>query len=204
MRRRAQWRRVIAIAVLVFSWGPALASVGIAWAFSLPELPVDGVFLSASPAVVQSRFDDIGVVVAVIYGPLSALLIVRRPHPVASILAVHAVGSGIAALGVQWGLLGQVVPGLPLWGFLAHAAGWGYIPGTVMTTIIPLLLIGPLTAFRRVLVVVATACATAGFFAALTQQAENGPPNPLAIPIAAYQASTESIYAVAVVVAVGG
>lgn len=202
MRRRAQWRRVIAVAVLLGSWGPALASVVIAWVFELPELPMAGAFLSASPPVVQSRFDDIGVVVALIYGPLSALLIVRRPHPVASILAVHAVGSGIAALGVQWGLLGQIVPGLPLWGLLAHAAGWGYIPGTVMTTIIPLLLIGPLTAFRRGLVVVATACASAGFFAALTQQAEGGPPNPFAIPIAAYQQSTESIYAVAVVVAV--
>lgn len=203
MRRRALWRRVVAVVVLLGSVIPAVASVIIAWVFALPELPVEGVFLSASPAIVQSRFDDIGVTVALIYGPLSALLIVRRPHPVAVILAIHALGSGIAAFGVQWGLLGEVVPGLPLWGFLAHAAGWGYIPGTVMTTIVPLLLIGPLTAFRRVLIVISSACATAGFVAAFTQQAEGGPANPFALPVPAFQAIAADIYGVAVTVAVG-
>ena len=73
------------------SWVPALASVVIAWAFELPDLPLPGAFLSASPPIVQSRFDDIGVVVAIIYGRLSALLIVRRRIPL-RILAVHAVG----------------------------------------------------------------------------------------------------------------
>lgn len=195
MRRRASQRRALAAVVLLFSVGLALASVAIAWIFELPVLPVPGAFLSASPPIVQSRFDEIGVVVALIYGPLSALLIVRRPHPVAWILAIHAVGSGIAAFGVQWGLLGYVVPDLPLWGFLTHAAGWGYIPGTIMTTVIPLLLIGRLTPFRRVLVAIATACAAIGFAAAFTQQAAGGPPNPFAVPIPEYQAQLANVYA---------
>ncbi|MDH6179979.1 signal transduction histidine kinase [Microbacteriaceae bacterium SG_E_30_P1] len=202
MMRRATVRRTLALVVLVASWAPAIASVLIAWAFELRDLPVEGVFLSASPAIVQSRFDDIGVVVALIYGPLSALLIARRPHPVAGILAVHSIGSGIAALGVQWGLLGFAVPGLPLWGFLAHAAGWGYIPGTIMTTIIPLLLIGAITPLYRALIAIAVACATVGFVAAFTQQSVGGPLNPFAIPDAAYQEQLPGIYGIVVVIAV--
>lgn len=195
-------RRALAVAVVLGSCGLALTSVVVAWAFELPDLPIDGVFLSASPLMVQSRFDEIGTVVALIYGPLSALLIIRRPHPVAWILAVHAVGSGFAALGVQWGLLGLVVSDLFLWGFLAHAAGWGYIPGTIMTTVIPLLLIGKLTPFRRALVAIATACAVVGFVAAFTQQAEGGPLNPFAVPSAAYQAQLAMVYGIVVVVGV--
>ena len=202
MRRRAARGRVLAALVLIFSVGPALASVVIAWAFELPEIPVPGVFLSGSPAIVQSRFDEIGVVVALIYGPLSALLIVRRPHPVAWILAIHAVGSGIAAFGVQWGLLGYVVPGLPLWGFFTHVAGWGYLPGTTMTTVIPLLLIGRLTPFRRVLVGLAIACSVVGVAAAFTHQAEGGPQNPFAVPVAAYQAQLTTVYGIIAVVGV--
>ncbi|CAN5474209.1 hypothetical protein BH10ACT7_BH10ACT7_17570 [soil metagenome] len=199
--RNDRARYGIAIAVLVLSWVPAAASVIIAWVFALPQDPVEGVFLAPSPLAVQSRFDDIGVVVALIYGPLSAVLIARRPHPVAGILAVHALGSAVAAFGVQWGLLGERIPDLPLWGFLAHAAGWGYIPGTVMTTVIPLLLITGFDGLRRTLVWVAVALATLGFVAAFTQQAEGGPPNPFAIPDAAFQAAAPDLYAFAVTAA---
>lgn len=202
-------RRAIALAVLLASWLPALASIVIAWVFRLPELPVPGAFLSASPPEVQSRFDDIGVVVALIYGALSAVLIARRPHPVAVLFAVHAVGSGIAAFGVQWGLLGMEVPGLPLWGLLTHAAGWGYIPGTVATTIVPVLLLRrrPLTRGPFVVVVIGLALAVLAFLPALVNQAPivpgtGGPVNPLAIPSPAVQQSLPYVYGIAVVLAV--
>lgn len=202
-------RRVAALAVLLASWLPALASIAIAWAFRLPELPVPGVFLSASPPLVQSRFDDIGVVVALIYGALSAVLIARRPHPVAVLFAVHAVGSGIAAFGVQWGLLGVEYPGLPLWGLLAHAAGWGYIPGTVATTIVPVLLLRrrPLGRGALVTVVAGLALAVLAFLPALVNQAPivpgtDGPVNPLAIASPAVQQSLPYVYGLAAVTAV--
>lgn len=201
-------RRVVALSVLVLSWGLALSSIVIAWVFELPELPVPGVFLSASPPLVQSRFDEIGVVVALVYGALSAVLILRRPHPVVVVLAVHAVGSGIAAFGVQWGLLGMQVPGLPLWGVLAHAAGWGYIPGTVGTVIVPLLLLRTRQGLGgAVVVVTVSTLAVAAWLAALVNQAplmsaHAGPVNPLAIPDAGVQAALPWVYGVSVVVAV--
>lgn len=201
-------RRVVALAVLVVSWALALSSIVISWVFELPELPVPGVFLSASPPLVQSRFDEIGVVVALIYGALSAVLIARRPHPVAVVFAVHAVGSGIAAFGVQWGLLGERMPELPLWGLLAHAAGWGYIPGTVATVFVPVLLLRRKLGVGAVVVVASgTLLAVAATFAALVNQAPidpatGGPVNPVAIADPAVQAVLPYIYGVAVVAAV--
>lgn len=204
MSRRIRTRRLVAALVLAGSWLPALASIVVAWAFDLPREPVPGAFLSASPPIVQSRFDDIGVTVALIYGALSAALIVRRPHPVAIITAVHAVGSGIAALGVQWGLLGERVDGLPGWGLLLHAAGWGYIPGTVCTTIIPLLVLrGARPRGSRVLIALGLALAGIAFAAGLTHQAPGAPRNPFAIPAAGYQALLVPAYTVAVTAAVG-
>jgi hypothetical protein len=45
IRRRVAVRRILAVGVLVTSWGLALASIVIAWVFQLPELPVAGAFL---------------------------------------------------------------------------------------------------------------------------------------------------------------
>lgn len=199
MMRRDGVRRVLAVIVLVASWVPALASVVIAWVFQLPEPPVPGAFLSYSSAEVQSRFDDIGVVVAILYGALSALLIARRPHPVVIILVVHALGSAVAAFGVQWGLLAQRYPGLPLEGLLTHAAGWGYIPGTVATTIVPLIVLrGRPGVGARVLIGLGIALAVAAFIPALVHQAPGAPPNPFAIPDAAIQAELPFLYNAAV------
>lgn len=202
MMLRRPVRRLIALLVLVGSWTPAIASIVIAWSFDLPKEPVPGAFLSASPLIVQSRFDDIGVTVALIYGALSAVLIARRPHPVAIVTSIHALGSGLAAFGVQWGLLGEQVPGLPLWGLLLHAAGWGYVPGTVGTTIVPLLLLrAPRVPGQRVLIGLGIALAAIATFPALTHQAAGAPANPLAIQNAEYQAALPVIYGIAVVVA---
>ncbi|WP_168387140.1 hypothetical protein, partial [Microbacterium sp. K41] len=87
--------------VLASAWGLAAASILLAWRFELPAAPVAGTFLSPAPPAAQARFDDIGLTVAAVYAPLAAVLLVRRPQPVAVLLAVHAVGSGLAAFGVQ-------------------------------------------------------------------------------------------------------
>lgn len=198
-RRRAG----LAVTVLLASWLPALASIVLAWTFGLPELPVPGAFLSASPPLVQSRFDDIGVTVALIYGALAAALLARRRHPVTVILVVHALGSALAAFGVQWGLLAREVEGLPAAGLLVHAAGWAYLPGTIATTIVPLLLIRSRPSRRdRMLIGIGLLLAGVGTLTAIVHQAPGAPANPLAVPDPALQSALPGVYAVVVTAAV--
>lgn len=191
-------RRVLALLVVVFSWSLAGASIALSWIFRLPSEPLPGVFLSQVPAQVQSRFDDIGVVVALIYAPLAAVLILRRPNPVALILAGHAVGSGLAAFGVQYGLLGYQLGGLPLWELLAYTAGWGFVPGTFLTAIVPFLLLreGPGRVGRALIPLAGTLAALGAFFS-ITQQTQPTVRNPLALPWPAYQSVVATAYGVA-------
>ncbi|GAA1930779.1 hypothetical protein GCM10009775_23540 [Microbacterium aoyamense] len=188
-------RRIGALAVWAVSWVLAAAAVVLAATTGLGPDPVPGVFLSSAPVAMQARFDDIGITVALIYGPVSALILARRPHPVGVVLAVHAVGSGLAAFGVQYGLLGTVDPDLPLWGFFAFAAGWGFVPGTFMTAALPILVTRRrLGAVERWLVRVCVVVASAAFFASLTQQSVPEPRNPFAIDIPLYQATLPTVY----------
>lgn len=189
-------RSVAAATVWGASWLLAFASLAIAWGAGLPEAPLPGVFLSAAPAAIHAGFDTIGVTVALLYGPVSALILARRPHPAGIILAVHAVGSGLAAFGVQYGLLGERVPGLPGWGLAAFAAGWGFVPGTFLTASLPLL-VGPhrLGRIEAMLVGANLVVAAAAFFLSLTQQSVPVPVNPLAIPVPGYQAMLPELYA---------
>lgn len=177
----ARSRVVAAVAVVAVAWTLALTSVVLSWVFALPQEPLPGMFLSPAPAAVQSHFDDIGVVVAVVYAPIAALLVVRRPHPVAAILAMHAIGSGLAAFGVQYGLLGTVVGGLPLEGLLAHTAGWGFVPGTFLTSVVPLLLLRPPPVLTRIVVPLAGVLAGVATLVSLTHDSPSAPGNPLAV-----------------------
>lgn len=204
MTRDRLGRRVVAASVWAVSWALALASVAIAWRFGLPTEPLPGVFLSPAPVDMQSRFDDIGVAVALVYGPVSAVILTRRPHPVGVILAVHAVGSGVAAFGVQYGLLGAEVPGLPLWGLLAFAAGWGFVPGTFMTAALPLLVRRDrMPRWQRVVVAITVAVASVAFVLSLTQQSVPVPVNPLGVDVPAYQAIVPGLYTALSFTAVG-
>lgn len=197
-------RRVAAITVWTLSWAFAVASLLIAWIAALPTAPLPGVFLSQAPLAMRASFDDIGVTVALIYGPVAALILARRPHPVGVILAIHAVGSGIAAFGVQYGLLGAQVEGLPFWGLAAFAAGWGFVPGTFMTAALPLLVTRRrIPRWQLAIVVVCGIVATAAFLASLTQQSVPEPRNPFAIDDAAYQAVLPGLYTALSFAAVG-
>lgn len=201
MNRPPRSRTVAALVVLIAAWGLAAASVALAWIFQLPAAPVAGTFLSPAPPQAQARFDDIGVAVAVVYAPLAAVLLLRRPQPVATLLGVHAVGSGLAAFGVQYGLLSLAHTELPLAGLLAYAGGWAFVPGTFLTAIVPLLLLphgrGPL---RRALVRVVVAAAAVATLASMTQQGEGALENPLAPDWPAYQSVLPGAYAVAAAV----
>lgn len=198
MSRASVGRWTAAVLVIVVSWGLAAASVGLSWAFQLPAAPVPGTFLSPSPPEAQARFDDIGVTVAVVYAPLAAVLLLRRPQPVAWLLAMHAIGSGLAAFGVQYGLLAARHPDLPAGGFFAYAGGWGFVPGTFLTAIVPLLLIpGPSRRLRRIVVPLTVVAAAAATLSSMTQQGEGVLRNPLAPPWPGYQSVLADVYAIA-------
>ncbi len=197
-------RRFFAMAALTISWGFAAAALLLMWTAGLPTDPLPGVFLSQAPLPVRASFDDIGIAVALLYGPVSALILARTSHPVGVILAVHAIGSGIAAFGVQWGLLGASVPHLPLWGFFAFAAGWGFVPGTFMTAALPLLLTRTRPPrWQSALVVLCVLVAVSAWFISVTQQSVPVPVNPLAIPSPAYQEALPGLYTVLSFIAVG-
>ncbi|WP_449279676.1 ATP-binding protein [Leucobacter sp. GX0328] len=198
-------RRVaLAAAVWTLSWAFALAAVWIALAHELPARPLPGLVLARPPAEVLGLFPAIGLTVALVYGPVSALLLSRRVGAVGAILAVHALGSGLAVLGGQWGLLGEELPGLPLWGLLAHASGWGYIPGTFMTAVLPVLVTrARLPRWQRCLVAIGAANACVATAAALVHQSASNPRNPLAPGDGALQSSLPGIYLVSSFVAVG-
>lgn len=197
-------RRAVAIAVWVTSWALAVAALGIGAVADLPTDPLPGVFLSRAPEEMKARFGDIGVTVALLYGPVAALILSRRPHPVGIILAIHAVGSGITAFGVEYGLLGAEVEGLPLWGLVAYAAGWGFVPGTFLTAVVPLLVTRTtLPRWQRTVVALGVAVALAAFWVSLTQAGTGSPCNPLALGNGAYQAAVPAVYDVAAVSAAG-
>lgn len=190
--------RLTAVAVVVAAWGLAGASIIVSWVFALPAAPVAGTFLSPAPPEAQARFDDIGVTVAAVYAPLAAVLLLRRPQPVAVLLAAHAVGSGLAAFGVQYGLLAVQRPELPAAGLLAYAGGWAFVPGTFLTAVVPLLLLGGArVALHRALVAVVAVATVVATVASVTHQGAGSLVNPLAPPWPEYQAVLPGVYAAA-------
>lgn len=197
-------RLAAAAAVWCGAWAFAIAALVLRAAFDLPPDPLAGVFLSGAPRAVRTIADDIDVTVALVQAPVAALILARRPHPVAVVLGVSAIGSGIAAFGISYGLLGAIVPGLPWYGFVAHLAGWAFVPGTFFTAALPLLLTSHrVPRWQRGVFGIALALGAAATFVSATNQAPDGPRNPLAIDIPAYQAVLEPVYTALSLAALG-
>ena len=72
-------RAVTAAAVFAASWAFAGAALVLMWTAGLPTEPLPGVFLSQAPPLVRASFDDIGITVALVYGPVSALILECYP-----------------------------------------------------------------------------------------------------------------------------
>ena len=68
---------------------------------------------------------------AVVYGVVGYLLLSRSRHPVAWIVAVTALGGGLAALGSQWTELRWQHPGAPELELLQSCQNWAWVPGTL-------------------------------------------------------------------------
>lgn len=182
-------------AVWAASWFLVAASALLTWLADLPADPLPDVFLSEAPREIRRLAYPINVTVALVYGPASALVLARRPHPVGIALACYAVGSGLSAFGIQYGILGARVDDLPLWGLFAYAAGWAFVPGTFLAAAVPLLVTrGRLPRWQRGIVITTGALAALATFISLTNQGESPPRNPLGIDVAAYQSSLPPLY----------
>ncbi|MFJ2517797.1 sensor histidine kinase [Cellulosimicrobium cellulans] len=69
--------------------------------------------------------------VALVYGTVAAVILVRQPHVVGWLVALAGIGGGVAALGGAWRSYASTHPGLPPLTPLADAYGWAWVPGTV-------------------------------------------------------------------------
>lgn len=69
--------------------------------------------------------------VALVYGTVAAVILVRRPHVVGWLVALAGLGGGVAALGGGWRSYASTHPGPPPLTPLADAYGWAWVPGTV-------------------------------------------------------------------------
>ena len=106
-----------AIAVLVAAAVPAIAGMVLQIASRVPLSP-DVLFL----------FVD--VMVALVYGCVAAVILSRRSHPVAWLIALATVGAGIASLGGGWASFAVMHPvsGQDV-GMLLFGSAW--LPGTL-------------------------------------------------------------------------
>ncbi|MGW1059885.1 sensor histidine kinase [Micromonospora rubida] len=120
-----------------------------------------------------------------VYGTTGWLILLRRSHPVAWLLAVTGVGGGIAGLGAQYLDMLRVYPGLPEVTLLTSARHWGWVPGMLsLIVVLPWLVReGRLTVGPRVAVTVGAAVVAATELFQLTYPGLGGAPSgaPLAI-----------------------
>ncbi|RJK97495.1 sensor histidine kinase [Vallicoccus soli] len=107
-----------AAAVGLLAWGLGLASA---------------VLLAAArpPATEGLWFYAVDVTVAAVYGTVAAVVLSRRRHVVPWLLALAAVGGGLAALGYAWGELSRARPAVPPLPWLVDLQGIAWVPGTL-------------------------------------------------------------------------
>lgn len=114
-----------ATVIAVAAWGSAVLAVAMA---VLARPPVDE----------GTWFFVVDVAVAVVYGTVSALILARRPHAVGWVLALAAVGGGLAAVGFAYPMLAERMPGLPVPEVVAFLQSTAWVPGTLaLFTVVP-------------------------------------------------------------------
>src|SRR5690349_6291574 len=107
-----------ATAIAVAAWGCAVLAVVLT--------------LAARPPVDEGLwFLAVDVTVACVYGTVAAVILARRRHPVPWLLALAAVGGGLAALGFGWRALGEARPTLPAAEAVGQLQGIAWVPGTL-------------------------------------------------------------------------
>jgi hypothetical protein len=99
---------------------------------------------------------------AIVFGAVAFALLARGRHPVSWLVALCAVGGGLAALGLQWSMLVMVHPDLPELMFLQSAQSWAWVPGTyAMIILVPVLVRRrPMASIERAFVVIGAVAIT--------------------------------------------
>ncbi len=99
---------------------------------------------------------------AIVFGAVAYALLARGRHPVSWLVALCAVGGGLAALSLQWSMLVMAHPDLPELVFLQTAQSWAWVPGTyAMIILVPVLVRRePMAPLERAFVVVGAAAIT--------------------------------------------
>ena len=103
---------------------------------------------------------------AIVFGAVASVLLARGGHVVAWLVALCAVGGGLAALGLQWSMLVLVHPDLPDLLALQMAQNWAWVPGTyAMIILVPVLVRRSAMAWPERIFVVIGSVAIAGLTA---------------------------------------
>ncbi len=108
----------VAAAIAVVSWGIALLSI-VLTAAARPKADVGFWFFA------------VDAMVAIVYGTTAAITLARRRHPVPWILAVTAIGGGLAALGYAWMVFRDVQTRYPEFAALVQFQNIAWVPGTL-------------------------------------------------------------------------
>ena len=161
---------VAALAVLVVALGLALASI-VLLALNDPEWTQNQWYFLVDLAD------------AVVYGLVAWLILARRTHPGAWILALTAVGGGVAALSFEWANWLATHPDGPTLNPLPSAQSWAWVPGTLaLVLVVPWLIReGPLDRRARAAVAAGVAL-TASFLLLRLTDPWPWPDGPTATP----------------------
>jgi signal transduction histidine kinase len=108
----------VAIAIAVAAWGLALSAL----VLTVSVRP---------PADVGLWFFLVDAMVALVYGTVAFVTLSRRLHPVPLILAVTAIGGGMAAMGYAWTVFAAEHPALPALGVVTRWQNTAWVPGTL-------------------------------------------------------------------------
>ncbi|MDN4160526.1 sensor histidine kinase [Nocardioides abyssi] len=111
-------RPLVAGAVAVVSWALVVAALVL---LALARPPVDE----------RMWFLLVDLTVGGVYGTVAAVTLARRSHPVPWLLAVAAVGGGLAALGATYSMLDLRHAGLPWVEQVSTLQGTAWMPGTL-------------------------------------------------------------------------
>ncbi len=112
--------------------GQPRAAAGIAAAGGGTAVLAVAFVVAARPPLGEGAwFFVVDVAVACVYGTVAALIISRRPHAVGWLLALAAVGGGVAALGFGYPALATQRPGLPGAEVVSWLQSTAWVPGTL-------------------------------------------------------------------------
>jgi len=112
--------------------GRPRAAVVVVMAAAIPALAGAVLQLaSRTPMTPDVLFLVVDVMVGLVYGTVAAVILTRRSHPVAWLVALAGTGGGVAALGGGWASYTTTHPAVPGFELAATLFGSAWVPGTL-------------------------------------------------------------------------